>query len=121
MFFPIPGPNGEDVFPIRNDGSEGRWRFGKEKMLKLVAEIDAVFERRTDGTFIVYEKVRTDSPRLKAYRSLLSDIGTAADGTAVLKDLFDGKSPFNFSKPVALASHLLEVGGLDEDDLILAR
>lgn len=24
MYFPIPGPNGEDVYPIRNDGAEGR-------------------------------------------------------------------------------------------------
>jgi len=119
MFFPIPGPSGEDVFPIRNDGSEGRWRFGKEKILKIVANKGALFERRSDGTFIVYEKVRTDAPRLKAYRSLLSDIGTAADGTAVLKDLFEGKSPFEFSKPVALASRLIEITGLDEDDIVL--
>ncbi len=119
MFFPITGPSGEDVFPIRNDGSEGRWRFGKEKMLKIAANKNALFERRSDGTFIVYEKVRTDEPRLKAYRSLLSDIGTAADGTAVLKDLFEGKSPFEFSKPVALASRLIEITGLNEDDIVL--
>jgi adenine-specific DNA-methyltransferase len=119
MFFPIPGPNDEDVFPIRNDGSEGRWRFGKERMLRFVADKDALFERRPEGTFIVYEKVRTDLPRLKAYRSLLSDIGTTADGTAVLKELFDSKSPFDFSKPVALVSRLIEITGLDEDDLVL--
>ncbi|MBE6374732.1 MAG: site-specific DNA-methyltransferase [Lentisphaerae bacterium] len=40
MWFPISGPNGEDVYPIRNDGSDGRWRWGKKKMLKAVSEND---------------------------------------------------------------------------------
>ena len=58
MWFPIKGPNGEDVYPIRNDGTEGRWRLGKEKMHKIVAEGDVIFEKRDDGTYIVYEKLR---------------------------------------------------------------
>ena len=36
MYYPIPGPKGEDVYPIRNDGSEGRWWLGKEKMFALL-------------------------------------------------------------------------------------
>ena len=39
MFFPIPGPNGEEVFPIRNDGTEGCWRLGKKGMFDLVSQI----------------------------------------------------------------------------------
>ena len=58
MWFPIKGPNGEDVYPIRNDGSEGRWRMGKQKMAELVENNDVIFEQRLDGTYIVYEKLR---------------------------------------------------------------
>jgi adenine-specific DNA-methyltransferase len=119
MFFPIPGPNGQDVYPIRNDGSEGRWRWGKKNMLAIVQNGDALFEPRPDGTYIVYEKIREAGPSLRAYRSLLLDVGTVADGTAELKELFGGKSPFDFPKPPSLIRHLQDIGALEEDDIVL--
>lgn len=119
MYFSIPGPNAEDVYPIRNDGSHGRWRLGRPAMLKVVADGDALFEKREDGTYIVFEKIRDESPRHKAYRTLLTDVGTAADGTAVLKELFDGKSPFDFPKPVGLLSRLINIAGATETDIVM--
>jgi adenine-specific DNA-methyltransferase len=91
MYFPIPGPNGEDVYPVRNDGSEGRWRVGRNAMLKIVRDNNALFERRDDGSYIVYEKVRSAAPRFKSYRTLLADAGSAAEGTARLKELSTGR------------------------------
>jgi len=88
-------------------------------MLKIVATGDALFERRTGGTYIVYEKIRASDPRYKDYRTMLTDIGTVADGTAESKTLFDGKSPFDFPKPVSVLVHLLRVGGTEEGDLVM--
>lgn len=119
MYFPIPGPNGEDVYPIRNDGSDGRWRLGKPAMLKIVADGNALFEKRADGTYIVYEKIRSAEPRHKSYRTILTNAGSAAEGTAALKDLFGGKSPFDFPKPPILLQKLLEIAGVDDNDLVL--
>lgn len=119
MYFPIPGPNGEDVYPIRNDGSEGRWRLGKKAMLKIVKEKNALFERREDGSYIVFEKIRTADARYKSYRTILGDAGSAAEGTARLKELFEGKSPFDFPKPTQLLTKLFEIGALDEQDIVL--
>lgn len=119
MYFPIPGPNGEDVYPIRNDGSDGRWRLGKAAMLKIVAEGNALFEKREDSTYIVYEKIRSAEPRHKSYRTILANAGSAAEGTGVLKDLFGGKSPFDYPKPPVLLQKLLEVSGVDDNDLVL--
>src|SRR5690606_2103692 len=70
MWYPIPGPNGEKVYPIRNDGSEGRWRLGKKKLLKLINDGDVIFEKRSNGTYIVYEKIRDSSPRIKQFTTL---------------------------------------------------
>ena len=110
MYFAIPGPDGEDVYPIRNDGSEGRWRHGREAMLALVRRGDVLFERRADGTSIVYEKIRRRQPRLKSFRSWLGGVGAGAEGTEAVKALFDGQSPFDFPKPLSLLQHLLQVG-----------
>ncbi len=119
MFFPIPGPKGVDVYPIRNDGSEGRWRLGKPAMLKIVADGNALFEARPDGTHIVYEKIRSAGPRKKSYRTLLVNEGTAAEGTSVLKALFDGASPYDFPKPPNLIRKLLDIAGVEGDDVVL--
>jgi len=119
MYFPIPGPNGEDVYPIRNDGSEGRWRLGKKAMLKIVSEKNALYERRQDGSYIVFEKIRSADVRYKSYRTILTDAGTASDGTARLKELFDGKAPFDFPKPVQLLTKLFVIGALDDQDVVL--
>ena len=100
MFFPIPGPSGEDVYPIRNDGAEGCWRWGKKKMTDIVAKQDVEFVKRPNGTYIVYEKIRSADPRSKPYRTWLSDIGTTADGSKLVKELFDGKKIFDFPKPI---------------------
>jgi adenine-specific DNA-methyltransferase len=120
MFFSIPGPNGEDVYPIRNDGSEGRWRWGKKKMLEISERGDVEFVKRSDGTFIVYEKIRSTDPRLKPYRTWMDNVGTTADGSKTLKELFEGQKIYDFPKPVNLLKHLLSIGSPgDDDDFVL--
>lgn len=119
MWFPIPGPNGEDVYPIRNDGSEGRWRWGKEKMLQAVAKGDVVFEKRDNGTYVVYEKIRSTAPRRKAYTSLMIDVGTNADGTEELKALFEGPCILDFPKPTSLVRKLIEISDVSNGDYVL--
>lgn len=43
MYFPIILPNGEEIYPKRSDGSEGRWRFGEETVRKLQTDNDLDF------------------------------------------------------------------------------
>jgi len=119
MYFPIKGPLGEEVFPIRNDGMEGCWRWGKPKMEKVVADDDAEFISRNDGTYIVYEKIRSTDPRLKPYRTWLKDVDTTADGSKEIKELFEGKKVFSFPKPIGLSKTLLRIGLQSDDDIVL--
>jgi adenine-specific DNA-methyltransferase len=119
MWFSIKGPNGEDVYPIRNDGSEGRWRWGKKKLLKAVEDNDVIFEKRSNGTYIAYEKVRNIDPRKKSYATLLNGDFTNAKGTEDLKKLFNGKCLVDYPKPLPLIRHLVEISNLDEGDIIL--
>ncbi|MCY1168475.1 DNA methylase [compost metagenome] len=117
MYFSISGPNNQDVYPIRNDGKEGCWRWGKEKMLKAVRDKNIEFVARDNGTFIAYEKVRSTEARGKPHRTLLSDCGQTADGTKSIKELFDGEKVFDFSKPPALISKLVEIGAACGEDV----
>ena len=119
MYYPIPGPNGEDVYPIRNDGSEGRWRLGKAKMFELLAKGDAIFEPRGDGTYIVYEKLRDDSPKQKQFTTWFSQDYINAKGTEELKSLFGlERAVFDFSKPTKLIKDLLILNN-DKDCIVM--
>lgn len=120
MYFPIKGPNGEDVYPIRNDGTEGRWRLGKEKMHKKVSDGDVIFEKRADGTYIVYEKIRDDSNREKQFISIFKDEYINAKGTEEIKKLFQiEKSYFDYAKPVNLVNDLILMSKVSDDDIVL--
>lgn len=108
LFYPIPGPNGEDVYPIRNDGSEGRWRLGKQKMFELLKAGNAIFEPRGDGTYIVYQKIRDDSPKIKQFTTWFSENYINAKGTEEVKGLFQQTTAiFDFSKPSNLIKDLI--------------
>ena len=119
MFFSIPGPNGEDVYPIRNDGTEGRWRLGRKKMFEIVERGDAEFVKRSDGTYIVYEKIRSTDSRFKPFRTWLTDIGTTADGSKEVKGLFEDRKVYDFPKPITLIKYLISIGTTSSDDIVL--
>lgn len=120
MWFPIVGPNGENVYPIRNDGTEGRWRLGKVKMKKIVEDNDVIFEKRKDGTYIVYEKLRGNKSKYTQFISILKDKYINAKGTEELKELFSQeRAVFDFSKPSILIKDLLVLSNVEDDDIIL--
>lgn len=109
MWYPIPGPNGEDVYPVRNDGSDGRWRWGRKKLLEAVVNGDVIFDKRDDGSWIVYEKVRKDKVKNKQLVSVLKDDFINAKGSEDLKEIFNTlMSPFDYAKPVSLIEYLLQ-------------
>lgn len=116
MYFPIKGPNGKEVYPLRNDGSEGRWRWGRKAMKAIVEAGDVEFVERQDGTYIAYEKIRNTDARFKPYRTFIN-CGTTADGSKLIKSIFGAKY-FDFPKPLDLITILANIG-LGENDILL--
>ena len=108
MWFPIQGPNGIEVYPIRNDGSEGRWRWGKKKLSKAVADNDVIFEVRENGTYIAYEKVRSQKTTTKQFNTWFGDNYINAKGSEAVKSIFQTlMSIFTYAKPVELIKDLV--------------
>jgi adenine-specific DNA-methyltransferase len=66
MYFPIPTPFGIEVYPKRPDGTEGRWRFSKEKVIKMMKEGDIDFVRDDQtGEIEVYRKISSSFVQLE--------------------------------------------------------
>jgi adenine-specific DNA-methyltransferase len=120
MYYPIPGPNGEDVYPIRNDGSDGRWRLGKVKMAKKVADGDVIYEKRADGTYIVYEKIRDVVAKKKQFTTLFQKDYTNAKGTERFKKVFNTeRSYFDYVKPTELIYDLCILADVSDEDIVM--
>lgn len=114
MWFPIPGPNGEDIYPIRNDGSEGRWRWGKKKLLQAVNNNDVIYEKRADGRYVVYQKIRQNKEKNKQLSSVITNC-LNADGSEDLKDIFNTMMAiFDYAKPQELVSLLIQNYPIDD-------
>jgi len=128
QWFPLKTPDGIEVWPIKNDGEEGHWRWGKEqKMKEIVANSEcAHWELRPfdEGVtwqgkkerYVPYEKIR-DSSKSIGWSTWLDSYGFNADATRELKDIF-GKKPFDTPKPVALIRWIVSLHA-DEDALVL--
>jgi adenine-specific DNA-methyltransferase len=128
MWFSLKSPDGSEVWPIRNDGREGRWRLGSEnKYVRAIitASDEAHWELRpfdpgvTVGgkseRWVPYEKIRSESKE-SVYKSWLDQHGTNADGTEELKRIF-GFKVFDTPKPVSLYEWLIKL--CPNDDAIV--
>lgn len=115
MWFPITGPNGEEVYPIKNDGEEGCWRFGYYSMMDFVKNGDIDFVLRSDGNYTAYEKIRNEDPRSKPYRTWVTDVNATSEGSIEVRELFEGKKVFDFAKPISLLQRCLAIGTTAND------
>ena len=120
MWFPLRTPSGVEVYPIRNDGKEGRWRLGSENplILKVLEDPENVhWEVRPYDAgvtvagkkerWVPYEKIR-DAKKNFGWTTWLDSFGFNADATRELKDLFGDKS-FDTPKPTQLVKWILSL------------
>jgi site-specific DNA-methyltransferase (adenine-specific)/adenine-specific DNA-methyltransferase len=107
MFYPITTPDGQEILPIRLDGSEGRWRVGKAKIQELLKAGLVEFERQADGKIEVYKIIPQGHETYSAVDSILNqqEVRTTADGSKEVKSML-GEGAFEYPKPIKLISYL---------------
>ena len=117
MYYPVIAPDGRPVFPLRQDGSEGRWRISQDRMNNMIKcdNVDFVLEQ---GQWRLYAKQRDGAATQTAISTLFDDVGTSANGTLELKQLFSERV-FPTTKPIGLINRLNKIADSDSDDIIL--
>lgn len=123
LYYPVTAPDGSALYPMRSDGTPGRWRWGPARMAAALVAGDLEFIPAGES-WQLYEKVYEPPAGTGAhqrYSTWLDDAGTTSDGTAELRALLgsEGKSPFTYPKPIALLRRLLRIANTSGDDLIL--
>lgn len=127
MWFPLVAPDGSEVYPIRNDGCEGRWRLGADNSLikAILADPDNAhweLNRYDEGVsvdgkterWVPYQKIREETKSF-GWNTWLDGYGTNSDATAELKALF-GSKVFDTPKPVELVKWIVS---LAYDDAVI--
>jgi len=129
QWFPLTAPNGTVVYPIRNDGKEGHWRWGKEnaKMKKILQNPDSahwevrpfdegVIWNGLKERWVPYAKIR-DKKKSIGWSTWLDSYGSNADATRELKEIFGAKI-FDTPKPTSLVEWLVGLHA-DENCIVL--
>lgn len=118
MFYPITGPDGEDVHPVHDDGREARWSLGKDAALSLAAEGKLVWKRRfvfDRERWVPYTREWAPENPTRPYPTIWADVHTMRQAKAHQKDLFGAENVFSTPKPENLIQRILEMATNPED------
>lgn len=111
MYFSIKDPDGNELFPKAPDGLDGRWRVGKDRMSRLLAN-DGIHWEYNKGLsrWIPYEKCyyKDAAGKLVKSRSILYSVAETGTATKLLTSLFSKKDLFESPKPIELLKCILE-------------
>jgi adenine-specific DNA-methyltransferase len=117
LYFPITAPDGTDVYPVRNNGSDGRWRWAKEK---VEANPDLIEWVNGRNGWSVYYRVFASEFATRPPETLWSFqyAGSNRNAKAEIKALFKGDKSFDTPKPEKLIEVILSIA-TNSGDLVL--
>ena len=101
------------------EGKEMRWYWSKETFVKNKNEV--IVKKTPDG-YSLYKKQRPslgDLPSKRGKTTFYSPKYANANSNAEIKQLFDGKKIFDYTKATQLIKDFLSLANLDKDSLIL--
>ena len=117
MYFPLIAPDGSEVFPKKPDGSDGRWRWGPEKILEEAARIEWVNGRHGwTPYFRIYEESSNGRPPETIWPHAL--VGSNRTSKSEVKLLFGQDTTFTTPKPEKVV-HLVFTIATNDGDLVL--
>ncbi|MES9875382.1 MAG: DNA methyltransferase, partial [Candidatus Sedimenticola sp. 6PFRAG7] len=110
----------EEVLPKLSDGTDGRWRWGKETVKGRINELTGIQvgpEKRWDVAQIDFAEKEGEVKRIKPKSVWMGSEFSNEAGTLEVKNLL-GKGVFDTPKPVGLLKYLMEQV-LEEEDIVL--
>jgi len=107
MWYSIPAPDGTKIWPIKPDGTEGRWRWKEANVAPNRAELDFVYK---DGRWEIYVKqYLSDAPtRPPATIWPNEEVGHNHEAKLEVR-AFNSTDVFDTPKPERLLMRVLEI------------
>ncbi len=121
MFFPIEDPDGNEVYPIHDNGEEARWAKGKAGVARHIADRTLIWKRREKlgkGVWEPYTREYPPPEPSRPYPTIWADLPTMRQAKAMLRQIFGSADLFSTPKPIELIQRLLGVLNT-EDGIVL--
>ena len=117
MYFPLTAPDGQLVYPTKPDGSDGRWRWGPDKVRKEQARIEWVKGR---SGWTAYYRIFADGDGGRPPETIFPHSVAGSNRTAKIQinQLFTEGVTFVTPKPEGLVEHIFEIA-TNPGDLVL--
>lgn len=110
----------EVLFPIKDNGDFGRWRVGLKTARELLEQGLVFFEESNNGKIEAYRIKEAGNITTTALDSVLPPFtGKTANGTTLLKQIFEGKEVFDYPKPPSLIQYLMKMALVKDEDIVL--
>jgi adenine-specific DNA-methyltransferase len=105
------------VYPVKDDGSLGRWYLGYEKIESMVNELNAI--KQNNGNYFIYYRRRPNNGVQPTTVWIDPKYSASEHGTATLKKLFSEHELFSYPKSIHAVEDCLKVSGSDENTTFL--
>ena len=108
LYFALLAPDGSKIFPKRQDGSDGAWRWSPEKCEDEKERIDWI-QGRTG--WAPYFRIYADEDARRPPETIWTheEVGSNRTSKAEVKKVLPGVTPFATPKPEALLGRILEI------------
>ena len=118
LWYSVTAPDGKKCWPLHGDGTEGCWRWGQDRFEREMAAGNVEFQKDSSGRWVAYQRIWApgEGEMLERPRPtrLPEECSTTASGSRELKAILGKSHGFDYPKPVALITWLLEsTGGTD--------
>jgi len=113
MWYAIPAPDGAEIWPIKPDGTDGRWRWKKENVQENANSLEFI---QKDDRWEIYVKQYLDKNATRPPGTiwLQEDVGHNHEAKLEAK-AFNSDQIFDTPKPERLIKHVLELASLPYD------
>lgn len=116
MWYPILAPDGSDIWPVKPDGTEGRWRWKKENVPTNLEQIEFI---RKDGRWEIYVKQYLEESPSRPPATFWPNEEVGHNHEAKLEvRAFNSADVFSTPKPERLLKRVLEIA-TKPGDLVL--
>lgn len=112
MYFPIIAPDGTEVYPKRADGSDGRWRWARQRVEEDFTKLE--FLKTKNGWSVntkLYADDISDIPVETIWYN--KDVEGNRQAIATLKNIFGSEKTFTNPKPIKLLKRVISIVGND--------
>lgn len=117
LWYPITAPSGEEVFPIKPDGSEGNWRWERKTVDQRYDELDWLDKGNGLQPYVrQYADVSLTRPPEDLW--VTKDTGHSQEAKEEIKALFPGQNPFATPKPERLLERVIHIA-TNPGDIVL--